>query len=57
MGTDEEIYEDAGREDFAGLNRIGSLGERASEGQAAGVFERGLAVGGSLAGRSQVIQN
>ena len=42
MGADEKIYEVAGRACDLGLDGIGEISNRISEGQAAGVYRAGI---------------
>ena len=50
VGADEEVGEVAGGAGFMGVDGIGEVGDRASEGQAAGVYVAGFTAG-SLAGK------
>jgi hypothetical protein len=45
MGVSEEVDEVAGGASGMGVDRICEIGDRASEGQAAGVYGAGLTVG------------
>ena len=50
LGTGEEVDELAGGAGGMGVDRIGEIGDRASEGQAARVYGAGFTAG-SLAGK------
>ena len=50
LGAGEEVYEVAGGASGLGVDRIGEVGDRANEGEGAGVYGAGFTVG-SLAGK------
>ena len=50
MGASEEVDEVAGGPSGMGVDGIGEVGDRASEGQATGVYEAGFTAG-SMAGK------